>query len=109
MAILVIRMYAIKIIVKESRQLMKKNGVDLTRQSFLENLIGWTLKALLFITAISKLGVTTTSFTTIIRAAGLAVGLALQGSLSNYTVRPWIKLRIIGKCILIVERIQKLP
>jgi small conductance mechanosensitive channel len=84
LAILIIGMYAIKIIVKATRQLMKKGGVDLTLQSFLGNLIGWTLKALLFITVISKLGVATTSFATIIGAAGLAVGLALQGSLSNF-------------------------
>ena len=63
---------------------MKKRGVDETLQKFLANLLGWTLKILLFVSVTAKLGVETTSFAAIIGAAGLAVGLALQGSLSNF-------------------------
>ena len=63
---------------------MQKRGVDITLQKFLGNLIGWILKVLLFITVISQLGVATTSFAAIIAAAGLAIGLALQGSLGNF-------------------------
>ncbi|MGB0879877.1 MAG: mechanosensitive ion channel family protein [Polaribacter sp.] len=84
LAILVIGLFAINLIVKASRKLMSKGGIDITLQKFLGNLIGWILKALLFITVIAKLGVATTSFAAIIAAAGLAVGLALQGSLSNF-------------------------
>ena len=82
--ILFIGLYAIKIIIKSSRKLMQKRGVDITLQKFLGNLIGWILKVLLFITVISQLGVATTSFAAIIAAAGLAIGLALQGSLGNF-------------------------
>ena len=63
---------------------MAKSGIDTTLQKFLGNLIGWALKILLIIAVISKLGVETTSFAAILAAAGLAVGLALQGSLANF-------------------------
>ena len=63
---------------------MKKRNVDVTLQKFSINLVGWILKILLFITVISKLGIATTSFAAIIAAAGLAIGLALQGSLGNF-------------------------
>ncbi|NPA43182.1 MAG: mechanosensitive ion channel [Chlorobi bacterium] len=66
-----------------SRYLSQKN-VDPTLQKFLADLLGWTLKILLIVTVISQLGIATTSFAAIIGAAGLAVGLALQGSLSNF-------------------------
>ncbi|MCL4122960.1 UNVERIFIED_CONTAM: hypothetical protein GTU68_062521 [Idotea baltica] len=84
LAILIIGLFAITIIVKTSRNLMKKRGVDATLQKFLGDLISWALKLLLFITVIAKLGVETASFAAIIAAAGLAVGLALQGSLGNF-------------------------
>lgn len=84
LAILVIGLFAINLVVKASRKLMSKGGIDITLQKFLGNLLGWVLKALLFITVIAKLGVATTSFAAIIAAAGLAIGLSLQGSLSNF-------------------------
>lgn len=82
--ILIIGLYLIKVIVKTTRKLLHKRGVDVTLQKFLENLIDWTLKILLFITVISQLGVATTSFAAVIAAASLALGIALQGSLSNF-------------------------
>lgn len=84
LAILIIGLFAIKIIVNTTKKIMKKRDVDITLQKFLANLLGWALKVLLFVTVISKLGVATTSFAAIIGAAGLAVGLALQGSLANF-------------------------
>lgn len=84
LAILIIGLFAIKIIVNTTKKIMKKRDVDITLQKFLANLLGWALKILLFVTVISKLGVATTSFAAIIGAAGLAVGLALQGSLANF-------------------------
>ena len=82
--ILIIGLWLIKIITKYARKMMMKRGVDETLMKFLSNLIGWTLKALLFVTVISQLGVPATSFVAILGAAGLAVGLALQGSLANF-------------------------
>jgi small conductance mechanosensitive channel len=84
LAILIVGLYVIKLIVKASRKIMQKSGVDVTLQKFLGNLLGWGLKILLLITVISRLGVETTSFAAILAAAGLAVGLALQGSLANF-------------------------
>ena len=84
LAILIVGLIIIRFIVNMAKRVMKKQDVDETLQKFLGNLIGWTLKILLFVTVISKLGVATTSFAAIIGAAGLAVGLALQGSLSNF-------------------------
>lgn len=83
-AILLIGLFVINILVKLSKKIMVKSKVDITLQKFLGDLLSWILKALLIITVITKLGVPTASFITIIGAAGLAVGLALQGSLSNF-------------------------
>jgi len=82
--ILIIGIWLVRKIVKISQTLMNKNGVDETLQKFLGNLMSWALKILVFITAISQVGVETTSFIAILGAAGLAVGLALQGSLANF-------------------------
>lgn len=81
---LIVGLIVIRFLIKLAKSVMKKRGVDDTLQSFLANLLGWTLKILLFVMVISKLGVETTSFAAIIGAAGLAIGLALQGSLANF-------------------------
>ncbi len=65
-------------------KLLEKNDVDPTLVNFLTNLAYYTLVILVVIAAIGRLGVNTTSFLTIIGAAGLAVGLALKDSLSNF-------------------------
>lgn len=82
--ILIIGLWFAKKIVKITQKIMAKRGVDITLQTFLGDLFGWTLKILIFITAISQIGIETTSFIAILGAAGLAVGLALQGSLANF-------------------------
>ena len=84
LAILIVGLFLIRIVKKVSRKMMIKSGVDITLQKFLSNLISWALKILLFVVVISKLGVETTSFAAILAAVGLAVGLALQGSLANF-------------------------
>lgn len=82
--ILIIGLWISNIITKVTKKVMGKRGVDITLQNFLGDLLGWTLKILVFITAISQAGIKTTSFIAILGAAGLAVGLALQGSLANF-------------------------
>jgi len=57
---------------------------DPTLNSFLCGLISITLKIMLLISVASMVGIATTSFIAVIGAAGLAVGLALQGSLANF-------------------------
>ena len=66
------------------RKAMEKNKLDSTIVSFLSNIIYYVLFAIVIIAAIGALGVETTSLAAVIAAAGLAIGLALQGSLSNF-------------------------
>jgi len=82
--VLIVGLWLTKRLVKLVRKLMAKRGVDDTLQKFLGDLVGWSLKVIIFIVAITQLGVQTTSFIAILGAAGLAVGLALQGSLANF-------------------------
>ncbi|MFZ1686161.1 MAG: mechanosensitive ion channel domain-containing protein [Flavobacteriales bacterium] len=63
---------------------MRSREVEPTLQRFLRSLVTIALRVLLFITVIQMLGVETTSFVAIIGAAGLAIGLALQGTLANF-------------------------
>ena len=63
---------------------LEKRAVDVTLKRFLESLIGILLKAILVISAASMVGIETTSFIAVLGAAGLAIGLALQGSLANF-------------------------
>ena len=64
--------------------LRKTNGLDETLIKFLRNIIYYTLMIVVILTALSKLGVETTSFFAILGAAGLAIGLALKDSLGNF-------------------------
>ncbi len=82
--IIIIGLWLTKKIVKITKKIMTRRKVDATLQKFLGDLLGWVLKVLVFITAISQIGVETTSFIALLGAAGLAVGLALQGSLANF-------------------------
>ena len=63
---------------------LKHNEVDEELTGFLEGLIYWALLVLVVIAALGQLGIQTASFITVLGAGGLAVGLALQGSLSNF-------------------------
>ncbi len=82
--IYIIGSWVIKRIIKAVRNVMTKQDYDKSLQKFLLNLAKWALTIFLVITVISTLGVETTSFAAVIAAAGLAIGLALQGSLSNF-------------------------
>lgn len=84
LVILILGWWVIKLITGRIRKVMEKREVDPGVRGFTINILGIVLKILLFIFVISKLGVETTSFAAIIAAAGLATGLALQGSLSNF-------------------------
>jgi small conductance mechanosensitive channel len=66
------------------RKFMKKRDVDPTLVPFLVGLISTLLKVMLIISVVDIVGIKTTSFVAVLGAAGLAVGLALQGSLSNF-------------------------
>jgi small conductance mechanosensitive channel len=66
------------------RKVMQRQEIDVTLERFVCNLVRMVLLVFVIIAAISALGVQTTSFIAVLGAAGLAVGLALQGSLSNF-------------------------
>ncbi len=63
---------------------MRKNDIDLELVSFVDSLMYWVLFVVIAIAALGQLGIETASFLAILGAAGLAIGLALQGSLSNF-------------------------
>ncbi len=83
-AIWIIGSWVIKKIIKAARKVMSKQNYDESLQKFLLNLVGWILKIILIISVLGTLGVETTSFAAILAAAGLAIGMALQGSLGNF-------------------------
>ena len=82
--IYIIGSWLIKKLMKVLRGTMSKQDYDKSLQKFLLSLAKWALTIFLIITVISTLGVETTSLAAVIAAAGLAIGLALQGSLSNF-------------------------
>lgn len=82
--ILIVGIYAIRLITRLIKKIMIKRELDPTLTKFLADILIWALRILLFIAFISKLGVETSSFVAILGAMGLAVGLSLQGSLSNF-------------------------
>ena len=73
-----------KIAAKFIEGMLLKTHVDATLAKFVKHLFYGAFMAFVIIAALSKVGVQTTSLVAIIGAAGLAVGLALQGSLSNF-------------------------
>ena len=83
-AIWIIGSWAIKKLMKAANALMDKSNYDESLKKFLLNLAGIVLKVLLVLSILGNLGIQTTSFAAVLASAGLAIGLALQGSLSNF-------------------------
>lgn len=84
LVILVIGRYLIGLALRLIERRFEKRNVDRSIRSFLSSLIKFTLYCLLFLTVANTMGIQTTSFIAALSAFGLAVGLALQGSLSNF-------------------------
>lgn len=80
----IVGIWIIRVMLKNVRKLMDKKDLDISLKKFLLNLLNWTLKVLLILVVLGTLGVETTSFAAVLAAAGLAIGLALQGSLANF-------------------------
>ena len=81
---LLVGLWIIGQLVRLLSKVMNTRHVDRDVQPFLLSLVSGLLRVLLLLSVASTLGIETTSFVAIIGAAGLAVGLALQGSLSNF-------------------------
>ena len=82
--ILFIGLYIIRLINRLIRRVMVKRDLDPTLTKFLADILLWVLRIMLFVAVIDQLGIGTSSFVAILGAMGLAVGLSLQGSLSNF-------------------------
>ncbi len=82
--VLIIGLWLIKKISRLAVKAMERREIEVSLRTFFKSLIGIGLKIILFILVAGMLGVQTASFVAILGAAGLAVGLALQGSLSNF-------------------------
>jgi small conductance mechanosensitive channel len=84
LATLVIGLYIVKVIINVMTRMMERNDTDPSLRSFVSSLVSILLKVMVYITALGMLGVEMTSFVAIMGAAGLAVGLALSGTLQNF-------------------------
>lgn len=82
-AILIVGMIVARLISSTVNRLMLARGIDSTVADFLSALVRYGIIAFTLIAALSRVGVQTASVIAVLGAAGLAVGLALQGSLSN--------------------------
>lgn len=82
--LLFVGIWVIRFITTLTRKIMVRREIEPTLIEFLSDIIFWGLRIVLFIAVISKLGIESSSFVAILGAAGLAVGLSLQGSLSNF-------------------------
>ncbi|WP_408646011.1 small-conductance mechanosensitive channel MscS [Zobellella maritima] len=81
---LMIGFMAVGMLTGGMNRVMKARKIDNTISDFVTSLLKYGLLAFVIIAALSRVGVQTASFVAIVGAAGLAVGLALQGSLSNF-------------------------
>lgn len=84
LTILIIGFWITRRIVKLASRAMEARNTDETLRPFLRSALNFTLKALILIIAISTMGVEMTSIIAVLGSVGLAVGLALQGSLANF-------------------------
>lgn len=82
--IFVVGKIVVKIILSVFGRVMARSKYDAMLINFLKSILGAVLTLFVIIAAIDQLGVNTTSFAAILAAAGLAIGLSLQGSLSNF-------------------------
>ncbi len=82
--ILIIGRWVARKIARLLARVLEKNGIEVTLTGFLENITYYAMLVLVLIAAAGQLGINTTSFLTIVGAAGLAIGLALKDSLSNF-------------------------
>lgn len=82
--ILIIGRYVISLILKIVKSRFEKRNIDISIRGFILSLLKFVCYTLLILTVASTVGIQTTSFIAVLSAFGLAVGLALQGSLSNF-------------------------
>ncbi|GDY28281.1 mechanosensitive ion channel protein [Agarivorans sp. Toyoura001] len=82
--VLFVGMIVARVMASSVEKLMNARNLDSTISHFVGSMVKYVIVAFVIIAALSRIGIQTASFVAIIGAAGLAVGLALQGSLSNF-------------------------
>jgi len=82
--VLIVGRWVARLFSKLIQRVMKKQEIDETLRSFIGNMTYYALLTFVVLAALGQLGIQTTSFIAVIGAAGLAIGLALQGSLANF-------------------------
>lgn len=80
----IVGQWLIRILLKTIKKTMEIRSYDISLKTFLLNLVNWVFKIILIVVVLGTVGIETTSFAAILAAAGLAIGLALQGSLANF-------------------------
>ena len=82
--VLIIGLWIVKLLTKGFGKILDKREVDDSLKPFLKNIVSVLLKVMLVISVLGMLGIEMTSFIAILGAAGLAVGMALSGTLQNF-------------------------
>ncbi len=82
--VLIVGLWIIKSIMKSVRKMMLKSKMDDSLIPFLSGIIGASLKILLIVAVLDMVGIAMTSFVAILAGAGLAIGMALSGTLQNF-------------------------
>jgi len=82
--VLVVGLWVVKMITKVIRSIFERSDLDESLESFVASVISILLKVMVYISALGMLGIEMTSFIAILGAAGLAVGMALSGTLQNF-------------------------
>lgn len=83
-ATLIVGLYVIKVLVRFMKKRMEKADVDPSLRPFLLSLVSTILRICLVFSVVGMVGVETSSFVAVLAAAGLAIGMALQGTLGNF-------------------------
>lgn len=82
--ILIVGFWLAKVFAKGMVKILERRGSDQSLIGFMRSLTSITIKILVVVTAVTQLGVQMTSFVAILGAAGLAIGMAFSGTLSNF-------------------------
>ncbi|WP_346855581.1 mechanosensitive ion channel domain-containing protein [uncultured Draconibacterium sp.] len=82
--VLIVGLWIIKVVTQRTNKVMEKRELNVSVRGFLRSLINILLKVMLLISIAKMVGIETTSFIAVLGAAGLAVGMAMQGTLGNF-------------------------
>lgn len=82
--VLIIGSWIIKLIMRSFRKILDKRNIDDSLKPFLKSLVGMLLRVMLIISVLGMVGIQMTSFIAILGAVGLAIGMALSGTLQNF-------------------------